>query len=277
MPHLIFWILPLQEGTRRRAYQYPSPRCAQGSLSLLLLSLMGVFLFSWTDLGELWRTRILLLAAVYSPDLALALKHKLPAETSIFSAEAWAIYQALILLESISHTAAAVFSDSRSVLDALSSFSFKPCANYLIPLIRYKYHALIDRGISINFAWVPSHRDVLGNERVDSFAKQAALNGRKPKFRIPHTDLYSSCIRSMKTKNHAYLTSAFLTKGIFYYSNYFRTSPPLKPWFSRFPLSRDRVVAAGRIRSNHYNLNYTWTERILWPPPPVIAGIPDRT
>jgi len=28
-------------------------------------------------------------AAVYSPDLHLALKHKLPSETSIFSAEAW--------------------------------------------------------------------------------------------------------------------------------------------------------------------------------------------
>jgi len=49
-------------------------------------------------------------AAVYSPDLALALKHKLPAETSIFSAEAWAIYQALILLESTSHIVAAIFS-----------------------------------------------------------------------------------------------------------------------------------------------------------------------
>jgi len=56
-------------------------------------------------------------AAVYSPDLHLALKHKLPLETSIFSAEAWAIYQTLILIESTSHLAATIFSDSRSVLD----------------------------------------------------------------------------------------------------------------------------------------------------------------
>jgi len=94
-------------------------------------------------------------AAVYSPDLHLALKHKLPPETSIFSAEAWAIYQALILIESTSHLAATIFSDLRSVLDALSSSSLKSCNNYLIPLIRDKYHSLVLRGISIRFAWIP--------------------------------------------------------------------------------------------------------------------------
>jgi len=113
-------------------------------------------------------------AAVYSLNLALALKHKLPAETSIFSAEAWAIYQTLIL-ESTSYKAIAVFSDSRSVLNALSSFSFKSCVNYLIPLIQDKYHTLSDRGFFINFAWIPSHSGIMGNERIDSFAKQAAL------------------------------------------------------------------------------------------------------
>jgi len=60
-------------------------------------------------------------AAVYSPDLGLA-KYKFP-ETSIFSAEAWAIYQALILIKSSSYSSAAIFSDSRSVLDALVSLA----------------------------------------------------------------------------------------------------------------------------------------------------------
>jgi len=83
-------------------------------------------------------------SAVYSPDLQLALKHKLAPETSIFSAEAWAIYQALILVESTPHRTAVIFSDSRSVLDALSSFSFKSCTNYLIPLIRDKFHSMIE-------------------------------------------------------------------------------------------------------------------------------------
>jgi len=38
--------------------------------------------------------------AVFSSELKLAIKHNLPLNSLIFFAEAWAIYQALILLES---------------------------------------------------------------------------------------------------------------------------------------------------------------------------------
>jgi len=34
-------------------------------------------------------------ASVYSPDIDLGIMHRLPAETSVFSAEAWAIYLAI--------------------------------------------------------------------------------------------------------------------------------------------------------------------------------------
>jgi len=37
--------------------------------------------------------------AIYSPELCIALKHKLSSDTSIFSVEVWAIYQARIRLE----------------------------------------------------------------------------------------------------------------------------------------------------------------------------------
>jgi len=52
----------------------------------------------------------------------LAIKHKLPSDTSIFSAEAWAIYQALILAESAGHRRVAIFSDSKKCFG--SSFFF---------------------------------------------------------------------------------------------------------------------------------------------------------
>jgi len=123
-------------------------------------------------------------AAVYSPELGLAIKHKLPSDTTIFSAEAWGIYQALILIDSSSSSSAVIFSDSKSVLDALSSLSLKSGSNYLIPLIRDKFHSMTADGTSIHFAWIPSHKGIPGNERVDSLAKQAASNGRKPKFKI---------------------------------------------------------------------------------------------
>jgi len=125
-------------------------------------------------------------AAVYSPELGIAIKHKLPLETSIFSAEAWAIYQDLLLVESSPYSETTIFSDSRSVLDALSSFSLKPSSNYLIPLIRDKFNFMTDNGFIIRLAWIPSHVGIPGNEKVDSLAKQAATNGRKPKFKVSH-------------------------------------------------------------------------------------------
>jgi len=194
-------------------------------------------------------------AAVYFPELGLALKHKLPAVASIFSAEAWAIYQALILLESLQSEKAAIFSDSKNVLDALSSSYRKNNSNYLIPLCRNKFHQLIRLGYSINLAWIPSHAGIPGNERVDQMAKQAALNGRKPKFKIPYTDYCVFSIRDLREKSLAILKENFLTKGKLYHSLYHKDIFPNKPWYHQLSIPREQIVLISRIRSNHYNLN----------------------
>jgi len=144
---------------------------------------------------------------------------------------------------------AAIFSNSRSALNALTSLSFKSCANYLILLIRDKFHSMSDRGFSIRFAWISSHvsQALQSNERMDSLAKQASSNGRKPRFKTPYTDFYSDSMRSMKTKNLALLTSDFLTKGIHYHSCFFQSPSPIKPLFSRLSLLKEQVVAVGKL------------------------------
>jgi len=194
-------------------------------------------------------------AAIYSPELSIALKHKLPLDTSIFSAEAWAIYQALILVESSQHKKATIFSDSKSVLEALSSCHQKSNINYLISSCRSKYHSLSQANYVIELAWIPSHVGISGNERVDLFAKQAAINGRKPKFKVPHTDYFASSARDLREKTYAHLKNSFLTKGKQYYSYYCDDNPPSSPWFSQLTIPREQIVMLTRLRSNHYNLN----------------------
>jgi len=194
-------------------------------------------------------------AAVFSQDLGIILKHKLPACTSIFSAEAWALYQALIMVESSGKLKAVIFSDSRSVLDAVSSFSTKVCDNYLIPLFRSKFHSLSASGFCIQLVWIPSHVGIRGNEMADLAAKRAAMNGRKPKFKVPHTALYSSIKSNMEGGFRSYLEDAFREKGIHYSSYFYQFSP--KPWFYRYSFTREQIVTINRIRSNHYNLNYS--------------------
>ncbi|EGI70039.1 hypothetical protein G5I_01192 [Acromyrmex echinatior] len=57
-------------------------------------------------------------ASVYSKELNYYIKDKLPPETSVFSAEAWAILQAVLLIEDRCCDTAIIFSDSLSVLRA---------------------------------------------------------------------------------------------------------------------------------------------------------------
>jgi len=206
---------------------------------------------------------------VYSPDLGLAIKHKLPSDTTVFSAEVWAIYQALILIDSSSSLSAAIFSDSRSVLDALSSLSLKSGSNYLIPLIRDKFHSMTTSSISIRLAWIPSHRDIPGNESADSLAKQAASNGRKPKFKIPFTDFLPRASQHLKTKFSAFLKNDFLSKPFILSS--FSNLP--------FPNHGSFTFRFLEIRLSHFadsdqitTLIIAYTEKILWPLPPARVG-----
>jgi len=159
------------------------------------------------------------------------------------------------MVESSGKSKAVVFFDSRNVLDAVSSFSSKICDNYIIPLLRSKFYSLSASSFQIQLVWIPSHLGIKENEMADSAAKRAAINGRKPKFKVPHTDLYSLVKRGMENGFRSLLEDAFREKGILYFSYFYQFSP--KPWFYRYSLSREQIVTINRMRSNHYNLNYS--------------------
>ncbi|XP_077278667.1 uncharacterized protein LOC143906439 [Temnothorax americanus] len=129
-------------------------------------------------------------AGVFSPDLNLQIMHKLPAETTIFSAEAWAILQVLITISQENFSKVIIFSDSKSVLENVCSSAAKQ-QNYIIPRIREKIHQFSSRGVNLYLAWIPSHRGITGNEQADKIAKEAAKRGYVPNFKIPHSDFYS--------------------------------------------------------------------------------------
>jgi len=72
---------------------------------------------------------------VYSPDINLSIIHKLSSESSVFSAEAWAIYLAINTIIDLKCDKAVIFSDSKSVLDTLTS-PLSHNKNYLIHYIK---------------------------------------------------------------------------------------------------------------------------------------------
>jgi len=69
-------------------------------------------------------------ASVFSHELNICITHKLPVKSSVFSAEAWAILLAVNAILDFNCVKAVIFSNSKSVLDALAS-PLSP-KNYLI-------------------------------------------------------------------------------------------------------------------------------------------------
>ncbi|WP_218669804.1 RNase H family protein [Solemya velum gill symbiont] len=121
-------------------------------------------------------------AAMYAPPYVDTAR--LPNNSSIFSAE---LYALLLALQSIQFHKASkfiVFTDSLSSLQSLSSF--KITHPLVLQLLEF-YTFLLQKGKTIIFCWIPSHMGIRGNEKVDSIAK-TALNSDMSSFKVPYSD-----------------------------------------------------------------------------------------
>ena len=96
----------------------------------------------------------------------------LPQTASIFTAELYGIQAAVEKIALMDGDKFTIFCDSKSVLQALSVFN---SVNPLVLNILQWIHIFTNRGIRIEFCWVPAHVGVLGNEEADRLAKQAAV------------------------------------------------------------------------------------------------------
>lgn len=67
--------------------------------------------------------------------------------------------------------------------------------------------------------------------------------------------VYSEAKIFLNSKLNSYLSRTALTKGSHYFSLYANNNN--KPWFHNTPLDRSEIVIINRLRSNHYNLNYS--------------------
>jgi len=211
--------------------------------------------------------------AFYSPSLNIQKLYKIDHNASIFTGEALALYSAIQFIYEQKIIPVTIFSDSKNVLEALSSPILLKDYSYIIPLIKDKLRAAENLQIQIIIVWIPVHTGILDNETVDLLAKNAITSGSYFNSLIPHTDFYTH-LKGTLLKNHQNLLHS---QSNFKGKQYFRFfSKPLKPWFKNIKTDRKEIVTISRIRSNHYNLNSSLFRCNLVQSPACDCGYPTQ-
>ncbi|EFN63458.1 hypothetical protein EAG_12796, partial [Camponotus floridanus] len=87
----------------------------------------------------------------------------------------------------------------------------------------------------------------------------------------PHTDFYAIAKEKYFSETKKYLSARSEIKG----TQYFNLYPTFarRPWFDGFDLDRAEIATISRIRSNHYNLNYSLHRCGLVPHPRCHCGL----
>ena len=106
---------------------------------------------------------------------------------SIFTAEVEAIDKALKYVKVSSVERFVIFFDSMSVLQAIESQESK---NPLVNRVLQTCQRILSGNKYITFCWIPSHRDIGGNEDADRAAKDALSKAQPENFDIPCTDVF---------------------------------------------------------------------------------------
>ena len=120
---------------------------------------------------------------------------RLPDNSSVFTAEAKAIDNALYHIRDQPEKQFIIYSYSLSVLKSLKDLHHR---NPLIQQILKKYYYL-SLSKEIVFCWLPSHVNIHGNELADLEAK-SALSLVITNFKIPHSDFKSNIRQYINNK-----------------------------------------------------------------------------
>ena len=151
---------------------------------------------------------------------------------SIFTAEAMAILKVLNMCLKRDFNNVSIFSDSKSVLSAVTSFFHPNKSSTLILYIKDKIRILEDKGTKIQLIWVPSHLGIPGNERADLAAKEAIQTGQVSKLGIPKCNFKSLWKEKMYLSLFSHCVELIELKGASYFKLFH--FPHTKPWFHEF-------------------------------------------
>ena len=176
-------------------------------------------------------------------------KHRMPQEATIFTAELTAIDKSLSVISTLPQQRFSIFTDSLSSLETIKQYN----NNHPIVLrIQDKLLKLLDNNKHVSLCWVPSHVGIPGNEKADEKAKEAVNNDNTPIInrRLPHSDYQ----RTINTT----INSAWKDQWTQINNNKLRQiKVDTQPWASsNQPRRKDVAMILTRLRIGHTHLTH---------------------
>lgn len=188
--------------------------------------------------------------AYYIPSHAVERIFKLNSSCSIFTAEAIAIYEALLYIQQANFQSTIILSDSLSVLKAIEytkSFSIK--VNPYVIRIKNYISKINSSGRTVSFVWVKAHVGIQNNEHVDLLAKKSISAGGILNHKLSLMDSFSLLKKNSVLKwNYHWHLYCFTNP-----TRYTKIHPniPKKLWHENFQVSRRYITTVTRLKFGH--------------------------
>ena len=172
---------------------------------------------------------------------------KLPANSSTFTGEIYALLQALKFINNHDNRRTIIITDS---LSAISGIKQMYPSNPILKLIKEELSLVQENNKSVTFIWVPSHIGIRGNEQADRSARDAISN---PNSILVTTSLHTDLKHYMKKLIQNQWQSEWEQKKT--KLNEIKFS--VKPWLS-VPNGRRNQVILTRLRIGHTRLTHDY-------------------
>ncbi|XP_073969226.1 uncharacterized protein [Rhodnius prolixus] len=187
-------------------------------------------------------------AAFYDPQLDYGAKFKLAPLCTVYSAELYAIKEALRYINTLNHKKTVIYTDSNSSLQKLQNFKFSINNTHLLVEILELNREIVAADRMVKFVWIRSHVGIVLNEKVDDLAREATVDGQTTDYRLTNEDVNTlSRQRAVASWSQLYANE----KGAFY-KQYNPVAGQRKLWFRNLENSNKRFISSMcRLRSNH--------------------------
>lgn len=186
---------------------------------------------------------------VYIPEKKYSLALRAQDNYSICSAEVMAIQIAIKKAIVLDLKDFIIFSDSKSALDRLSRNGLITDNDWITLSTRKSYLMAKAQNRRVLLVWIPSHTNILGNEKADLIAKTGRDLNRINLTKVDFRDI----LPSIKSKIHKDWMNEWANtakiKGV-HYAN-ISEGIKKKTWFHDLNLSRKEITTYSRMRIGH--------------------------